>query len=68
VPLLKRLLSFLSINIDLGGIYHKNQNSFTIELIGLFNLILILIIFSIDIKILSPVLNNEVMKIGTDWR
>ena len=58
----------MSISIDLGGLHHKEQDFFTIEILGLFNLILIIILFSIDIKILRPVLNNEVMKIGTDWR
>jgi hypothetical protein len=48
--------------------HHRGQSSFTLEFTGLIYLVLYIFLFSVDLKILKPVISNEVMKVGTDYK
>lgn len=47
---------------------HSKKASFGIELIGMINIIALIAVIIIDYKIIKPVLENRVLKVGTDWR
>jgi len=71
IPLVRPFLQFLSqdrIGLNFGGMHHRGQSSFTLEFTGLIYLVLYVFLFSVDLKILEPVISNEVMKVGTDYK
>ena len=65
---LTQIFEFLSFQQDLGGLNHQGKNSFGLRTIGIINSIVLLVVVIINFKILKPVLEGKILKIGTDWK
>ena len=70
VPILRQILVFIGQknSAELGGLYHRGRNSYSMECMGLIYLIFFFYMLSIDMWILAPVLRGDITKVATDQR
>ena len=68
-PMLRRMMQAVTVDqigIDLGGLNLRGRNHYTCECLSIVYLILFVILISVDLNIMGPVFNGEVVSIDLD--
>jgi hypothetical protein len=68
VPVLRSTLDCFSqgISVNLGGLSHRERRSYSLSCCGFVYCILWVFLIITDIKLLQPVINGEIAKIGIE--
>ena len=55
-----------STEIHFGGLTHRGKRTYTLESLGCFYIIFWIVLIIADFKIIAPVLNGNVHRVGSD--